>query len=75
MKKAAIITLAMLALAVSPVLAEGLGLDFGLETATNDLLNEDEDFGLQLKPFVDYTWGNTGWVFELNWQFPVVPDA
>jgi hypothetical protein len=78
MKKAVIALLALfalLALAGAPAFAEGLGLDFGLETATSDLLNEDEDFGLQLKPFVDYTWGDTGWVFELNWQFPVLPDA
>lgn len=77
MNKAVLVLLAALALAVSPAFAEGLGLDLGVEAKTNDLTNEDEDFGLVLKPFVDYTvgLGSGSLVFELNWAVPVLPDA
>ncbi len=70
------VLLAVLAFAVSPLFAEGLGLDLGVEAKTNDLTNEDEDFGLVLKPFVDYTMGlgAGSLVFELNYSWPVLPD-
>ena len=75
MKRALAVLMVALAFAAMPAFSEGLGLDLGVEAKTNDVLNEDEDFGLILKPFVDYALGETGFLFEFNWAVPVLPDT
>lgn len=80
MKKAVLVLLATLALAVSPVFAEGLGLTLGVETRAYDITDtgEDDEFNLAIKPFVDYTVTGLGpgsLFLELNYAFAVLPDV
>ena len=79
MKRMFVVLLAAAAFAALPVWSqsEPLGLTVGVEARSDDLTDQGEtgEFNLRLKPFIDYALGKTGWVFEVNWAIPVLPDA
>ncbi len=79
MKKTFLVLLVAVAFAALPAYSqsEPLGLTLGVEARADDLTNqaEDDELNLRLKPYIDYTLGDTGFVFELNWAIPVLPDV
>ncbi len=79
MNKTVLVLLAALALAVSPLFVQGLGLTLGVETRTFDITDagEDDEFNLAVKPFVDTTVTGLGpgsLLLELNYAIPALPD-
>jgi hypothetical protein len=79
MKKPLVVLLAVLAFLAMPVYSQAapLGLTLGVEAEATDLTNqaEDDELNMTLKPFIDYALGDTGFLFELNYKVPVLPDV
>jgi hypothetical protein len=78
-KKTIVVLLAVLAFLAMPVYSHAapLGLTLGVEAEATDLTNtaEDDELNMTLKPFIDYALGDTGFLFELNYKVPVLPDV
>jgi hypothetical protein len=78
-KKTLVVLLAVLALSAIPVYSQAapLGLTLGVEAEATDITNqaEDDELNMTLKPFIDYALGDTGFLFELNYKVPVLPDV